>query len=251
MKKAFLFLCSMFCLICLSAAAAPPADAAFLLQSAPLDEGKTLQYGLYLPETFSDDLPLIVYLHGGSGKGEDFSLVFQAESLPFYLEQGLLAPQACVLIPQLPGSCKGWSDISSPLLELIGQVVQTFHLDPARVSLTGHSMGGTGAWALAQAEPGFFSAVAPLSGSPHRDADTLRSLRQLPIWAIVGAQDSIVPPESSVQLIDALGRVNRNCRVTILPDADHFSVPAVYLDPELDLLGWLTAQRTAEPSDSV
>ena len=36
-------------------------------------------------------MPLILYLHGGSGKGDDLELVTQADSLPQYLQNGQLA----------------------------------------------------------------------------------------------------------------------------------------------------------------
>lgn len=50
-------------------------------------------------------------------------------------------------------------------MKLLSRVEADYAIDSDRVSLTGYSMGGTGAWAIALAYPGTFSAVAPLSGS--------------------------------------------------------------------------------------
>ena len=50
-------------------------------------------------------------------------------------------------------------------MKLISRVEANCAIDSDRVSLTGHSMGGTGAWAIALAYPRTFSAVAPLSAA--------------------------------------------------------------------------------------
>ena len=41
-------------------------------------------------------------------------------------------------------------------MKLIGALEEEYKIDPDRVSLTGHSMGGTGVWQLALAYPGSF-----------------------------------------------------------------------------------------------
>ena len=223
------------------AGAASPAS--FTQQQFVSSSGDSFSYWLYTPADASEQMPLIVYLHGGSGKGSDLSLVLEADSLPKFLQSGQAAPAVYVVIPQLPKACTGWADKAELLLNLTDSIVNQYALDADRVSLTGHSMGGTGVWAIAQQYPDRFSAIAPLSGSIAGTPDALRSMKDLPVWAVVGAKDTIVPPESSSRFIHALSRTNPDCRCTVLPDADHFAVPAAYLDEKLDLLDWLTAQK--------
>ena len=103
-------------------------------------------------------------------------------------------------------------------------------------------MGGTGTWELALACPERFSAAAPLSGSVQTIPTNIQKLGSLPVWAVVGGADTIVDPASSERFIQILSHSNPNCRITVLDGADHFSVPAAYLDESLDILGWLTAQ---------
>lgn len=208
-----------------------------------LSASGSLSYWLYTPAHAGPKTPLILYLHGGSGKGNDLSLLLSAESLPKFLQEGQIAPDAYVLMPQLPKNCVGWESKSALLLALVDSVVQQFSLDPASVSLTGHSMGGTGVWAIAQAYPDRFSAIAPLSGGVTMDSTTLQDLATLPIWAVVGAKDTIVSPKSSEQLVEQLAQTNSDCRCTVLPDADHFAVPQAYLDEEMGLLRWLSAHK--------
>jgi len=54
------------------------------------DASTKLGYWLYTPENAGDEeLPLIVYLHGGNGKGDDLSLITAADGFPKYLQNGL------------------------------------------------------------------------------------------------------------------------------------------------------------------
>lgn len=114
------------------------------VQKASLETGEAggLDYWLYAPPGARDGLPLIVYLHGGSGRGDDLELVMEAESLPKFLRDGDLAPKAYVVMPQLPGGETGWNAVTEGLAELIDAVVEDCGADAGRVSLTGHSMGG-------------------------------------------------------------------------------------------------------------
>lgn len=48
-------------------------------------DGTALDYWLYTPENPAEDMPLIVYLHGGSGKGNDLKKILDEGSLPSYL----------------------------------------------------------------------------------------------------------------------------------------------------------------------
>lgn len=252
MKKLLAFLAAVLLLAGCAADREQPAgtDAeASLAQSAMTKErwtdtdGTALDYWLYTPKNPAEDMPLIVYLHGGSGKGNDLEKILDEGSLPGYLWSGQLSPAAYVLIPQLPESCKGWTDRAEALMKLISHVEADCAIDSGRVSLTGHSMGGTGAWAVSLAYPKTFSAVAPLSGSVQVTEQNLRKLENLPVWAVVGEADTIVPPDSSRKMIEQLSERNPEAKITELPGTDHFGVPELYLDSETGLLDWLIAQK--------
>lgn len=210
-------------------------------EGASLETGEAggLDYWLYAPPGARDGLPLIVYLHGGSGRGDDLELVMEAESLPQFLRDGDLAPSAFVVMPQLPGGETGWNAVTEGLAELIDAVVEDCGADAGRVSLTGHSMGGTGAFAVAAALPGHFSCVAPLSGSVRDTREMRAALADLPVWAIAGAQDDVVDPAAARDFLAALRAVNPDARYTEVEDAGHFDLPArAFLDGEIGLVRW-------------
>lgn len=215
-------------------------------EGASLETGEAggLDYWLYAPSGARDGLPLIVYLHGGSGRGDDLELVMEAESLPKFLRDEDLAPSAYVVMPQLPSGEAGWNGVTEGLAELIDAVVEDCGADADRVSLTGHSMGGTGAFAVAAALPGRFSCVAPLSGSVRDSREMRAALADLPVWAIAGAQDDVVDPAAARDFLAALRAVNPDARYTEVEEAGHFDLPArACLDGEIGLVRWLLSHE--------
>lgn len=104
-------------------------------------------------------------------------------------------------------------------------------------------MGGTGTWNLAAEYPTLFARIAPLSGSARLNADAIKKLDTLPVWAFVGSADTIVPPDSSEQIVKELEETGGTAQITIFNGADHFSVPSLtYLDKNIDLVGWLIGE---------
>ena len=216
----------------------PASFAACSIRTSLLD---TLGYWLYIPSDPTADMPLIVYLHGGSGKGDDLDLITAVDGFPQYLQNGQLGDvRAYVIIPQLPNGQKGWTDIAESIVELIDQTVSTYEIDKNNISLTGHSMGGTGTWSLACAYPNLFARIAPLSGSVRNTPNTVDKLKNTPVKAFVGGADTIVSPEYSEKMVRALQAAGGSAEITVFDGADHFAVPGLaFLDTSIDLVGWL------------
>ena len=199
------------------------------------------RYWLYTPSDPAENMPLIVYLHGGSGKGDDLDLITAVDGFPQYLQSGKLGDvRAYVIIPQLPSTQKGWVNAAEAIVDLIEQTVSTYKIDRNSISLTGHSMGGTGTWNLACTYPTLFARIAPLSGSIRNMPDIIDKLKSIPIQAFVGSADTIVPPDSSKEVVAALKAAGGSAEITVFDGADHFSVPSLtFLDTNIDLIGWL------------
>lgn len=133
----------------------------------------TLRYLLYLPRDYDRPgvlWPMIVYLHGGLGRGNDFQKMSWYPLPRLLRETGRDLPFV-VLMPQCP-EAEIWD--SDELLALVDQVSASLSVDQDRIFLVGYSMGGTGAWRLALAHPERFAALAPMSGY----ADPARAARQ-------------------------------------------------------------------------
>lgn len=96
-----------------------------------------------------------------------------------------------------------------------------------RVSLTGHSMGGTGTYQLQVKLSNTFSCIAPMSGSIKNTEENLNALSKTKIWAFVGTNDTIVDPVSTRTIINALKNKGANATITEFNGVDHFGVPAL------------------------
>lgn len=233
-----------FLLVLLAAtpAIAQTADGAFSTHRlrATVTDTVALGYLVALPDGYADDdrqsWPLMLFLHGAGERGDSLALV-AVHGPPKLVAQGERFPFILVA-PQAPAG--GWWD-ARELGALLDEVAQSYRVDPDRVMVTGLSMGGYGAWSLAETFPDRFSAVAPVcgGGTPVR----ICAAADVPIWAFHGALDNVVPVERSIDMVRSLRQCNGDVRLTIYPDAGHDSWTETYADPAF--YDWMLAQRRA------
>ena len=196
------------------------------------------RYLLYLPPAYDTSRaawPLVLFLHGAGERGTDLDQV-KAHGLPRLLAAGKEFPFVAVS-PQWPDEDSGWdTDVLSALLD---EIEERWRIDPDRVYVTGLSMGGSGTWALATAEPDRFAAIAPICGRGRpRKAERIA---HIPVWVFHGAKDEVVEIEASREMVDALEACGSNVRFTIYPEAGHDSWTETYGNPAF--YEWLLAQR--------
>jgi predicted peptidase len=113
-------------------------------------------------------------------------------------------------------------------------------VDPARIYLTGLSMGGYGTWDLAARQPERFAAILPICGGG--DEATTARLAKLPIWCFHGDADTVVPVERSRTMIAAVRAASGSPKYSELPGVGHDSWTPAYRDPAV--LDWLFTQKT-------
>ena len=108
---------------------------------------------------------------------------------------------------------RGWTDAGTDrfVLELIQAAKRTLDIDPNRVYVTGHSMGGYGAWTLGAHHSDVFAGAASYAGGPSPiytgpDMKTVLELEQgilpnyhnLPLLFYQSLDDAWVTPEVSI-----------------------------------------------------
>ena len=205
--------------------------------------GPGLDYVLWIPDEAPGDRgwPMIVYLHGG-GEGGGHPSCAARGGLPKQIERGLTVPWV-VVSPHCPDPPQpnrpSWSQYPDELAAVVDEVRLKYPVDDEAILLTGASMGGYGTWDLATRCHGRFSAAAPVSGG----GDPLRaeSLARLPLCVVHGAQDTIVPVERSLEMVQAIRRHGGEVREVIYPDAGHGDAVERAYAPGSELYDWFAA----------
>lgn len=217
-------------------------DMSFTLTPEHIDTTQVLNLGfwLYTPVDAADDMPMILYLHGGGIKGNDLEVFYDKCTIAGYLAEGRVHVPAYVVIPQLPGNQETWADISDALKELVEYMIDSYHVNPDRVGMIGHSMGGIGTFDMASRYPELFCAVAPMSGIMDNTEANLQALENMPVWCFVGSADTMVTPARSVPFMTALMERNPDAQLTTIEGAGHGEVfmHAITLD-EYGIWDWL------------
>lgn len=215
--------------------------------SQPVDRTLEANYLLFLPDSYAQDTerswPLIVHLHGGGGRGTDpeklraYPLVQRLDEEPDF--------PFVVVTPQCPPGRPGpfgdlWTEHSDLVLAILDEVVETHRIDPERIYLIGHSMGGYGAWYLGHRAPERFAAIAPMSGPgvtwwAYRIAEA-----GVPVWVFHGEDDEAVPIAESERMVATLREAGGIVRFTRYPERGHVIREPFEGD---ELFDWLSSHR--------
>jgi len=200
-------------------------------------------YILTTPQNATENMPLIVYLHGSNSRGSDPNYLLQQAGFPRSLILGELENiPAYVLIPQLSADITGWERVKSELMRLIDKVAADCKADTSKICLTGYSMGGTGAWKLAATYPDKFSCLVPISGSIANIESNRQALKDMPIWAFVSNADTTVLPSYTTEFVTDLQPLNENCTATVLDGAAHEATWQIYQYSERSIFQWMLEQ---------
>lgn len=208
----------------------------------------------------SANLPLLIFLHGGGGKGTDI-LVHKNKSASLVNHVRANAKEPCfVVVPQcLKGTpqAKGvWT--ANDLNVLLRYLKATLPINKDRVYLTGYSMGGYGTWAWTSANHEHFAAVAPVAGGLGQGGPKditpdfnqwAKQLSTVPLWAFHGEKDNVVPADRSQRMVKAIREQGgTDAKLTIHPQVGHGISTQVFANPEF--YRWLFQHRRSKPPAS-
>lgn len=90
-------------------------------------------------------------------------------------------------------------------LEVLENVKSSYPIDPDRVYLTGHSMGGHGVWHVGLAHPGLFAAMGPGAGWTSFDLYVPWFLQKSSIYAEpwqIGPRNASLRPDATLNFVD-------------------------------------------------
>jgi len=251
----------LFCSLAHTQQPEPKPDMGKLLEKLTFTKDKaSLPYRLLKPDGYDKDskerYPLVVFLHGITGRGTDNEKQLRSGVEEFVKEATRKKHPCFLAVPQCPPD-KLWFNVSfmdarrnlplpkSPtepsamVLELIEALSNEHRIDKDRIYLTGWSMGGYGTWDLISRRPELFAAAIPLSSGG--DPAQAEKLAKLPIWAFHGDADPMAPVARSRDMIAAIKKAGGEPKYTEYQGGGHDAWTPTYRNNEV--LDWLFEQK--------
>lgn len=218
----------------------------------------TMPYRLFRPEA-SGKLPLVIYLHGSGGQGDDnlrqLGLGNTFGTRVWLLPENQKKFPCYVAVPQ---SNRGWARYdpeklekgdyemvaglgqgAGRALEIVDALRKEFAIDDRRIYVMGQSMGGGGTWNMITNRPNFFAAAVSCCGSITPDDGT--GSIETPLWNFHGDSDQTVPVSVSRERIAARRKAGGHPLSTEYAGVDHNVWEWAFTEPELPK--WIFSQR--------
>lgn len=241
---------------------------AFLRSYRSPADGSLQSYSLAVPPDYTGEepFPLMVTLHG------------HGWYRPFQGHPQRVVAGVITAAPHGRGSVDYMLLGEDDVLAVVDDVMRDYRVDPDRVILEGHSMGGTGSWQVGVHHPHRFCAIAPVCGNADRRAwdawkpkrrriryeipprfATLRThvldaidpityaanLLNLPAMAAHGTWDNVVPVGHSQNMAARLKKLGCPIDYREFAGVRHWGFPNRFYNERWD---WMMAQRrTAAP----
>lgn len=203
----------------------------------------TLQpYRLYIPKAYdvSKPTPLVVALHGMGG---DENTLFDSYG------EGLLKREAervgfIVVCPKGRDSASMYRGTAEQdVLDAMADVRRTYRVNPRKIYLMGHSMGGYGTWSIAMNHPDVFAALGPISGGG--SSGGMVKIRHIPEYVVHGDNDRTVSVTQSRTMVEAGRKAGTEIVYVEVPGGSHVSVAAPSFAHMFDF--FTQQEKPAEP----
>lgn len=219
-------------------------------------KGAEIPYRLFVPLGYDANrkYPLLLWLHGGTGRGDDNVRQLTGENqlgTHFWITNDVqLKFPMFVLAPQCP-SGQTWADPEFNLpskwlilaMGMLAKVEKQFSIDTDRIYLAGQSMGGLGVWSLLQTHQGQWAAAIVMSA--YDTFTDVPAIVAVPLWVFQGDADASVPVSVVRSMMAQLKKAHANLRYTEYHKVDHQVWNKAFAEP--DLLPWLSSQKRTAP----
>jgi poly(3-hydroxybutyrate) depolymerase len=216
-------------------------------KSAPKAEKKTyafkeadkeMEYALFVPSGYDKEKksPLVIALHGLGGNPQQFmrtrGLTEQAEKRGYivaapmgYNERGWYG-QSVPKFGKKDGDPANLGELSEKdVMNVLGIVKKEYSVDPDRVYLMGHSMGGGGTWFLGIKHADEWAALAPIAPAIFsKRPDELEKIKSMPVILVQGDKDALVPVAGARRWAEQMKKLEMTYDYIEVEGGDHGSV---------------------------
>jgi predicted peptidase len=197
-------------------------------------DGRGQTYGLLIPKTPAESTgyPMIVGLHYHSptpGLSPYFGLGFVGQLVLPALQD----LNAILVAPDAPDAT--WTTAISERLvsAVVAEVKKENPIDARRTLVTGFSMGGAGAWAMASKHADLFRAAVIIAAAPPADAKPA-----MPVYVIHSRRDETQAFDAAEKAVRALETAGANITFAAVEDAPHQDVTQ-YIEPLRSAVPWI------------
>ena len=187
--------------------------------------GSTINYWTLVPNNATENMPLIVFLHGGGGNAKLSTINNEEMANAIKRQYGRDFPFILLMPHKSSGPwLTNFGGYFDSLSELVLKVIDHYKIDKDKVIITGASDGGLGAWQFPAYHPELFSAVVPVSGTRYGNGN-IDNLINLPIKCItsVASYDSGFY-YGSLNDCNYLTQKGGVCTVTKIDGLDHDTI---------------------------
>lgn len=204
------------------------------------DAGSEMPYEIYVPTTYdaATPAPLIILLHG---LGSNPTQVIRYQGLTDLAEErgyivaapmgyneggwyGSRGEGAGLSRPGQPAGPENLGALSeADVLNVFNMMREEFNIDPDRMYLMGHSMGGAGAFHIGTKYSEYWAAIgaaAPAVAPTTMTPDRLDSAR-IPAIVVQGTADNLVPPETVRPWIERMRELDIPTEYIEIEGGDH------------------------------
>ncbi|HSB07947.1 MAG TPA: prolyl oligopeptidase family serine peptidase [Blastocatellia bacterium] len=200
-------------------------------------------YRIFVPSSYdsSKRSPLIIALHGMGGDENSYFEAYAKGAFKVEAERrGYIV--ACPKGRKPASMYVG--DAEKDVMDVVAEVRRDYNIDPDRIYLTGHSMGGFGTWSVAIDHPDIFAALAPIAGGV-ANPQSMAKIAHVPQIVVHGDNDKTVPVERSRVMVAEGKKLGVEMRYIEVPGGSHIDVVVPTFK---DVFDWFDTHRrkTAE-----
>jgi poly(3-hydroxybutyrate) depolymerase len=200
------------------------------------DAGKDMEYALFVPSGYdkAKKWPLMVALHG---LGSNPHQIIRYPGLTDLAEK-----HGYVVAAPMGYNERGWYGAGNPLkkkdgdpanlselsekdvLNVLGIVRKEYSIDPDRIYLMGHSMGGGGTFHIGIKYPEIWAALAPIAPAVYRPVSDLEKIKHIPVIMVQGDKDNLVRVERVRPFAEQMKKLGMTHEYIEIVGGDHITV---------------------------
>ncbi len=207
------------------------------------EAGMAMEYQIYVPTTYNASMssPLIVLLHGlGSNPGG----VIRYQGMTDFAEE-----RGYIVVAPMGYNSRGWygslgtgrGNVGRPsaddpdnlgelseldVMNVLELTREAYNIDPDRIYLAGHSMGGGGTWHIGIKYPDIWAGLGPVAPAIFTSEDALSAITHIPVIIVQGDADNLVDVEIARRWVAKMKELGMTYKYIEIAGGDHSRIIA-------------------------